>query len=1640
LSVASGDQADVALAFGPVITETLAAWTDARAGNADIYARRVAPDGTLGGDFMLHPAPGTQTLPQAAYNPDDDEYLVVWADYRKGTSDPDIYGQRVSGAGLLVGQNITVTNAPYRQTRPRVAYAPEQYVYLVGWRHYPGASNYYYDVYGQLISRTGALVSGTIAIADDNNDSNDRESLTDIIYNSVSNKFLALWSDLDTGCWNTWGRHVSVTGVAELNAVQITSLNGRHESSSAGAYNPHDNEYLIVWKYRSSPSAPGDVRGRRMTADEALMDPFDVATGDAQQQYPDVTYLAEAERYVVVWEDNRDSGEGYNVYGQLVSPTGTLDGGNYPITRTTQDEHYPRLDLDGSGDGEALVVWQRDNGGDSGYDLYGRRLGSDGRPLRDAFVILEADEEQRWPVLSGGGGGRYLLSWQDERNGNWDIYAALFQPLRAGFTATPTLGTAPLTVHFSDTSTPAGAADQRRWTFYDGSTLLSTSTAQNPTHVYTQTGLYTVTLYVTDTATGEWDALTETVRIAMLLPRIEAGTVSDVGGDYVTVTLAHSYDEMVVIATPNYDNNSLPVLTRVRNAQGDHFELRLQNPSDQAPQPETVHYLVLEAGVYALPDGRALEARRVTSTLTDRSGSWVGQDVGYAQSYTNPVVLGQVMSENDADWSVFWDRGASRTAPPDSDSLWAGKMVGQDSDTTRADEVLGVVVVEGGDGDLDGVAYRAARGDDIVQGVGNSNPPPPYTYTFDPSFSNPPQVALLSQAAMDGGDGSWAVLYGATPLSTTTLYLAVDEDQIGDGERGHTHERVAYLVFERDLAYPPVVTGLTVTNDSPTMFGEFTTLTATVMSGGDVSYTWNFGDGSPVITTSATMDNGAVISHPYPGGPGAHYTATVIASNSINALTVTTSVSITIWDATPPLNPFLITETHGFQSGVWQGAENMPGFEWEPGRDDVSGVAGYYVYFGPNEAVTPTRFITPTSYLTDTALAEGTYYLRLRTEDRNGNVSEPETSFIFRYDATPPPAPTVSETTGIISGTCQTAQDMPRFRVEGGAQDDVSGWERYQYRWVQGLEAAEPLTVSSGIMTASPVTVSMPFIQHTGQYTFSARSLDRAGNASAWVEYAVCYGQLAANFSADVTQGAAPLRVSFQDDSAPAPLLETFAWDLGDGVTSTLRAPVHVYDAPGVYTVTLQVRADGQSEALTRTSFITVTAPSLYPDFTLTPRVGPVSLTVQFTNTTRISVPQTMTYTWHFGDDSEISHEEHPQHQYERVGTFAVTLTVETATISATTTLTRAVVVVISTLCTGSFKPPAPLWWDEAYFYRQPLTVQAREALTYTPGATTTLALALDAQALISKGLVLESGDDLRLLYWDGAAWGETPRTLAFAHTPSATLFFPLQATIGAGEQDGNYYVYYGNPEAGTPPTLFPDSSGYSAFSHLEGTTLTGTSELGITLTTDFVGAPLRGPAPLMVALTDTSTLTGTGGEIVSRTWSFGDGAAGSGQDVEHTYTEPGLYAVALTVAATQGVTTTLTGTLSRPAYVVVDGRQGVTVTAGLSRTAVVTALLCPVDEPQSITSADGRLQVTFPPGTLSEALIIRYTPLRRSGYLIYFELTAETLDGVAVTHLKPPLELTFDYSAWGLSPVLAQRLRVFRFSQEGTGTSLAAT
>ncbi|MEO1204088.1 MAG: galactose oxidase-like domain-containing protein, partial [Pseudomonadota bacterium] len=135
--------------------------------------------------------------------------------------------------------------------------------------------------------------------------------------------------------------------------------------------------------------------------------------------------------------------------------------------------------------------------------------------------------------------------------------------------------------------------------------------------------------------------------------RAENGVLDDVGSDWQTVTLSQSFTNPVVIATPRYDGSRLPAVTRVRNAIGNSFDVRVQNPSDTPLAGYAVEYIVVEAGVYDNGDVR-MEAQTFVSTVTDEDASWLAENRGYQQSYTNPVVVGQVMSQNDPDWSVFW--------------------------------------------------------------------------------------------------------------------------------------------------------------------------------------------------------------------------------------------------------------------------------------------------------------------------------------------------------------------------------------------------------------------------------------------------------------------------------------------------------------------------------------------------------------------------------------------------------------------------------------------------------------------------------------------------------------------------------------------------------------------------------------------------------------------------------------------------------------------------------------------------------------------------------------------------------------------------------------------------------------------------
>ena len=277
-----------------------------------------------------------------------------------------------------------------------------------------------------------------------------------------------------------------------------------------------------------------------------------------------------------------------------------------------------------------------------------------------------------------------------------------------------------------------------------------------------------------------------------LRPIGEVFKIPDVGSSWKKVFTHNFYEDPVVVCTYNLPSSSdREAVVRLKDVGHHSFYVRVQNPGGSAVTPSDVYCIVMESGSWELDDGRPVEAHKVISDGTNSDGDWsvsAMEHVSYSHAYTQPVVLGQVMSYNDGRWSVFWDCNGVRTNPPDASNLYVGKHVGEDPDTVRDDEILGYIVVEAGNGTTGGMKYTAQLGPDTVMGVGNS---PPYPYTLDDAYS----VGVATLSAMDGVNGGWAVFYGSNPI-TTEMNLAIDEDTLSDAERWHTDEQVAYWAFE----------------------------------------------------------------------------------------------------------------------------------------------------------------------------------------------------------------------------------------------------------------------------------------------------------------------------------------------------------------------------------------------------------------------------------------------------------------------------------------------------------------------------------------------------------------------------------------------------------------------------------------------------------------------------------------------------------------------------------------------------------------------------------------------------------------------------------------------------------------------------
>jgi len=431
-------------------------------------------------------------------------------------------------------------------------------------------------------------------------------------------------------------------------------------------------------------------------------------------------------------------------------------------------------------------------------------------------------------------------------------------------------------------------------------------------------------------------------------------------------------------------------------------------------------------------------------------------------------------------------------------------------------------------------------------------------------------------------------------------------------------------------------------------------------------------------------------------------------------------------------------------------------------------------------------------------------------------------------------------------------------------------------RYSGSLAAADPPHQVTVLYNCS----SLPIGQHLATITVNAPGADNTPQ-TVEVTVNVTPEPLEVDFSASPTSGAAPLAVQFTDLSTLAGASQ-WAWDFGDGQTSSQRHPQHTYASQGHFNVRLTVTGSSKTQTAEKIEYIIVANP---------PKVAFIGGDLDGGEP------------WPSASDVQIM--QHLQSKGLVVDSYydIPASRPPAADIAAN----HSVVIASSSITSGDVAGEFRYLSVPFIFWEPSLAINGRESLC--DGASTITSQTQinvtnnthPVMAGISTGNVTVLNSSGTLSYCSGtkASGVQTLATVAGNTGQRAVMV----AEPGAQLLDGGV------------------AAGRRAMLHLYDTSWTQTNATGKQIfdntvvwalgpvDANFNAGVTSGSAPLTIQFTDQST-----GPITLWTWDFGDGTGSKVRQALHTYTKPGTYTVTVTVSGPVGQP----DTMERSGYVVV--------------------------------------------------------------------------------------------------------------------------
>lgn len=354
------------------------------------------------------------------------QYVSVWSDWREDDKSY-IYAQKfhtVSDLGLfrVDGVNLPVTSSDTTAYEPRVAINGNG-DYMITWfeNNNVKAQIFGFDDSTSLTSKFN--VNSTPVYSN---------KMKSAVSASENGDFVVTWTGIDDGK-DIFVQRISSTGSLLGTNIKVNSGGDAYDQYDSDIAISDNGNFIITWTDNRNGLNTTEIYVQRYDNLGNAVGTNTKISGTLSNSIKPAIDMNSQGKFVIAWIDT--SYQQRNVYAAKFNSDGSQDGGIITVSGSTYGPAVCKPDVALDSSGVFIVVWQDSRGGS--MDIYLQKYNSGGIAIggntRAHSSRIESSQINPSITFVGNNGG-YQIIWQDDRNGDWDIYCPVGDPNPAQIT------------------------------------------------------------------------------------------------------------------------------------------------------------------------------------------------------------------------------------------------------------------------------------------------------------------------------------------------------------------------------------------------------------------------------------------------------------------------------------------------------------------------------------------------------------------------------------------------------------------------------------------------------------------------------------------------------------------------------------------------------------------------------------------------------------------------------------------------------------------------------------------------------------------------------------------------------------------------------------------------------------------------------------------------------------------------------------------------------------------------------------------------------------------------------------------------------------------------------------------------------